>query len=307
LTGIITNIQRYSIHDGPGIRTVIFFKGCPLHCLWCCNPETQSFLPEIEFIKNLCGQCGKCIQVCEVNAVNTDLNCKEEEKINRILCTVCGKCAMSCPNQALRVIGEQTNVEEVMRVVLKDKSFFRRSGGGVTLSGGEPLSQPRFAQEILKQCHKNNIHTAIETCGAVSRKVYEDVISIVDLFLFDLKILDLEDHKRLTGAINTEILENLQWLIDNFASVILRLPLIPGINTSKTNLIEIVRLVKLFNIEEIHLMPFHQMGRDKYRHLGKTYALEKNLDMRLDEVGKRELFEAQRIFNENKIKIYVGG
>lgn len=307
MKGVITNIQRYSIHDGPGIRTVVFFKGCPLQCLWCCNPETQSFQPELEFIKNLCTYCGKCIEICQPNAINSKIHCNEDEKINRTLCTLCGDCVKTCPSGALRFVGEKKSVEEVIDVILKDRAFYRRSGGGVTLSGGEPLSQPEFAQALLHKCHDHNIHTAIETCGDAPKEVFEKIIAETDLFLFDIKHIDCDQHKILTGVSNKSLIANLSWLRMNSAQVILRLPVIPGINSTEENMLAIAELTQHLKINEIHLLPFHQLGRDKYRHLGRTYQLVEKKELLLDQNGRNTLIEARGIFERNRIKVYIGG
>lgn len=307
MKGIITHIQRYSIHDGPGIRTVVFFKGCPLTCLWCCNPETQSFKPELEFIKSLCQHCGQCVKICPENAVNTDLFCPESEKIDRQKCTICGKCVSVCPSTALKIIGEEMDTEAVLAVIKKDGAFYRRSGGGITLSGGEPLSQPKFAQHLLKKCHDLNIHTAVETCGLAVQSVFEQVLPFTDLFLFDIKHLDPQNHQRLTGVSNELILSNLRWLHEKSAHVILRLPLVPGLNMDTENLHSLAELVDELGIEEVNLIPFHQMGKDKYSHLGKNYQLSGQIDLRLDEEGKKNLLSAQEFLKSEKVDVTIGG
>jgi pyruvate formate lyase activating enzyme len=307
LKGIVTHIQRYSIHDGPGIRTVVFFKGCPLSCLWCCNPETQSFQPELQFIKNLCQQCGQCVKSCPENAVNPDLFCSEKVKIDHQKCTVCGKCALVCPSGALKIIGEVMEEEAILAVIKKDGAFYRRSGGGVTLSGGEPLSQPELAFHLLSSCHGLNIDTAIETCGLAAQNVFEQILPFTDLFLFDIKNLDSLIHQRLTGVSNELILSNLRWLRKNTAHVILRLPLIPGLNMQMENMQSISRLVNELGIEEVNLMPFHQMGKDKYSHLGRDYQLAEQIELRLDEKEKKNLVEFQECLRSEKVNVLIGG
>jgi pyruvate formate lyase activating enzyme len=307
LIGIITHIQRYSIHDGPGIRTVVFFKGCPLVCLWCCNPETQSFQPELEFIKNICQQCGRCLQVCPEQAVNPDLNCQERDKIDRKKCTLCKKCIQACPTGALKIIGESMSLNDVIATIQKDAAFYRRSGGGVTLSGGEPLSQPEFTIQLLKKCHDLNIHTTIETCGLVNRQVFEKIFPFTDLFLFDIKHLNPIRHHELTGSSNEKILENLHWLRKKNANVILRLPLIPSINMDAENIQQIAALIHELGIREVNLMPFHQMGKEKYSHLGKDYRLKDINDLRLDEKGKKVLLEARDLLRSNNVDVTIGG
>lgn len=307
LNGVVTHIQRYSIHDGPGIRTVVFFKGCPLACQWCCNPETQSFQPELEFIHNLCQKCGRCIMVCPEQAVNTDLNCVENLKIDRSKCTLCKKCVQGCPTGALRVIGESMDVNEIFDLVQKDAAYYRRSNGGVTLSGGEPLSQPEFAFKVLQRFHNANIHTAIETCGMVPWKIFEKILPFTDLFLYDIKHMDSKKHIELTGSSNQIILNNLNWLSEKKANIVLRLPMIPEKNMDVDNIQALANLVKKLNIHEIDLMPFHQMGKDKYTHLGKKYQMADQLDLRLNEKARKELNKIQELLQSEKTKVVIGG
>ena len=307
MNGIITHIQRYSIHDGPGIRTVVFFKGCPLACLWCCNPETQSFQPELEFIGSLCQRCGRCIEVCPEDAVNKDLNCEEKKKIDRIKCTLCMQCVEECPSSALKAVGETMSVEEIMDVVRKDAAYYRRSGGGITLSGGEPLSQAGFALQLLGRCHQENIHTAVETCGMVSRNTLENIIPLTDLFLFDIKLINEMKHQELTGVSNKEIIENLTWLCNQQVNVILRLPMIPELNMDLADLKKLRTLIYELGIREVNLMPFHQLGKDKYSHLGKPYRLAKQPDLRLDESATSQLVQIRDMLQSEEITVTIGG
>jgi pyruvate formate lyase activating enzyme len=307
LNGIVTHIQRYSIHDGPGIRTVVFFKGCPLTCQWCCNPETQAFQPELEFIHSLCQQCGRCILVCPESAVNPDVNCAEKDKIDRSKCTLCKKCVQECPTGALKLIGESMTVEEIYNPVQKDAAYYRRSGGGMTLSGGEPLSQPEFAYEVLKKCHDANISTAIETCGLAPKRVFEKVLPVTDLFLYDIKQTDAKKHEELTGSSNKVIWDNLQWLCQEKANVVLRLPMIPGKNMDLAGFRVLAGFVKEMDIKEVNLMPFHQMGKDKYAYLGKGYQMANQSDLRLDEEARKELIQIQKLLQSEKTKVIIGG
>jgi len=307
LKGIVTDIQRYSIHDGPGIRTVVFFKGCPLSCFWCCNPETQSFQPELEFMHRLCQQCGRCVQVCAEKAVNPDLNCPETEKIDRKKCTLCQKCVLACPSGALKIVGKLMTMKEVMEIVLKDVAFYRRSGGGVTLSGGEPLAQPEFAYELLKDCHNHNVNTAMETCGLAPRNIFEKILPYTDLFLYDIKLISTEKHQAMTGVKNEVILSNLRWLRQNQANIILRIPLIPGINMDLSDYVALSDLVSELEITEVNLMPFHQLGKDKYSHLGRAYPLKNQTDLRLNETARQRMFEIQEMLQSRHIKVLIGG
>ena len=307
MNGTITHIQRYSIHDGPGIRTVVFLKGCPLRCAWCSNPETQSFQPEVEFVASQCTRCGTCIRVCRFGAIHPDVDCPEEEKINRALCTACGECAERCPSGALRMVGEEVSVEAVMETVLKDKAYYRRSGGGITLSGGEPLAQADFAEALLSTCHRINVHTAVETSGATTTGVLERILDITDLFLYDVKHMDDRRHRELTGISNQGIIANLRWLRGKGAAVILRVPLIPGLNSDEENLRATADLAAELGIGEAHVLPFHQMGRDKYRHLGRAYALKDEGDAHLSEEGREALATARQILEERGLRVFTGG
>ncbi|NMC79127.1 MAG: glycyl-radical enzyme activating protein [Chloroflexi bacterium] len=307
MKGLIFNIQRYSIHDGPGIRTVVFLKGCPLSCLWCCNPESQSFAPELEFRASLCQHSGRCIAACPEDAIHPDPWVAAAEKIDRQRCTDCGACVEVCPSQALHLVGEWMAVEEALAEVLRDASYYRRSGGGVTLSGGEPLAQPDFSLAFLKACYEHNIHTAMETTGAVAWELYEKVLPFVDVFLYDIKHMDSEAHRRLTGVPNERILENARRLSRSRAQIILRLPLIPGLNTGTENLEATARLAAQLQVMEVHLMPFHQLGKDKYRHLGRTYTLEGLTDLRKNDDGRAQIQQAVEIMAAYGLETFVGG
>ena len=307
MNGAITHIQRYSIHDGPGIRTVVFFKGCPLSCLWCCNPETQSFQPELEFRQSLCQRCGRCVEICPLVAINKDLNCQEREKINRNLCNLCGQCVEVCPSGSLNSFGENWSLQEVMKEIVKDNAYYRRSGGGITLSGGEPLSQPQFAFNLLSECFKRNIHTTIETCGEAPRLVFEQILPVTSLFLFDIKHLDSDIHQKLTGVRNKTILNNLHWLAEKKVNIILRIPLIPGMNSKKNNIMGIAKLAKEIGIIETHIMPFHQMGKDKYQQTGRDYSMQKVIELRLSPKGKEVILATQKILEDSGLIVFVGG
>ena len=305
--GLVFDIQRYSIHDGPGIRTLVFLKGCPLRCQWCCNPESQSFATEIEFRSSLCQQCGRCLAVCPREAVNPDLSVANGRKIDRQRCDVCGRCAEECPTGALRVVGRWRTVPEVMAEVLRDVPFYRRSGGGLTLSGGEPLAQAAFAGELLRACYEQNINTAVETCGLVGWPVFEGVMKHTDLFLFDLKHLDPAEHERLTGAPNRLILENARRLAQSGAKMVLRVPLIPPLNTSPENLAATADFAVSLGLAEVHLMPFHQLGKDKYRRLGLEYELGEARGMRDTHEGTALIHLARAAFERRGLEVHVGG
>lgn len=274
MKGIVFNIQRFSIHDGPGIRTIVFLKGCPLSCKWCSNPESQSPKPEMMFNRSLCTGCGRCEPVCKVRAIRLD----QPYRIDKSICTGCGKCASACINGALEQKGGLMSVAEVMEVLQKDSIYYRRSGGGVTLSGGEPLMQSEFSAELLKACQAMGWHTAIETTVFASAEAVERVFPHVDLALMDIKCIDHELHRRFTGCDNDMILKHAV-LGASIARTVVRIPVIPGFNdgigSAGGEIRKICRFAKtLPGVDTIHLLPYHTYGENKYRLTGKEYSLK---------------------------------
>lgn len=268
--GIIFNIQRYSIHDGPGIRTTIFFKGCPLKCFWCQNPESQHRQPEILLKKGVCTGCGQCVSTCPNQA--SVLNGKTAV-ILREKCTSCGKCISVCPAEARSLAGKQVTADEVVGEVLKDKKYYVRSGGGVTLSGGEPTAQPEFALSILRQCKEAGLHNAIETCGFVSWTVLEETLKYVDLVLFDIKCLDPVKHWQGTGVNNDLIIDNVR-KVARIKPMRVRVPLIPTFNADVTEVSKIINFARQeLKIADIDLLAYNKFGEGKYEHLGRTPVL----------------------------------
>lgn len=307
MKGLVFNIQRYSIHDGPGIRTVVFLKGCPLHCLWCCNPESQNPLPELDFNRLLCQECGKCIQVCPVEAIHPDVHIDPLRKIDRQTCTLCGECVRVCPSEALRIIGEWMEPETVLQTCLKDDAIYRRSDGGVTLSGGEPLAQPEFSVELLEKLYARNIHTAIETSGVIRWNIFSGILPFTNLFLYDIKHTDPIKLLTMTGMKNDLAISNLVKLVDHPVQIILRVPIIPTINDDPENLSQIASFAERIGIREVHIMPFHQYGKDKYYRLGMDYSLHNQLSLMEQESGEQILDLARSIFSEKGLIVHIGG
>ena len=261
--GTIFNIQRYSIHDGPGIRTTVFFKGCPLRCLWCQNPESQTFQPELFYNRERCTGCGRCVPACPEKAIEI---VEGRSRTDRTLCKVCGACAEVCPEEARSLMGKTVSAKDVFVEVNKDAVFYERSGGGVTLSGGEPLAQPEFAIEILSLCRNAGIHTAIETCGHAPWETMERVLQVVDLVLYDLKHMDPVEHRKVTGVSNALLLENLKRIYHGSqVALAIRIPVIPGCNDTPQNMEAIVSFIlkDLDASVAVHLLPYHRLGDSK--------------------------------------------
>ena len=265
-SGIVFDIQRYSIHDGPGIRTTVFLKGCPLSCSWCQNPESQSKEPEMLFNISMCSGCGRCVEICPKNA---NIRAEAIVQLDRGVCVLCGECVDLCPNEARKIAGKEMTVEEVVREVLKDRMFYKTSGGGVTLSGGEATFQPGFAAAILKECKVQGLHTTLETCGYTSWPVLEQVVKYTDLVLFDIKHMDPVIHKEGTGMDNDIILENAK-KVAQLKPMRIRVPLIPGFNDSDEVVKEIAAFAaSLPNQIDVDLLTYNPLGEGKYERLGK--------------------------------------
>lgn len=263
--GKILQIQRFSTDDGPGIRTTVFIKGCPLHCAWCHNPESQRFHAEIAYNAYSCIGCGACVSACDLNChkIMNDEHCYIRDD-----CAQCGKCADACIG-ALKVIGEEYNPNEVMGILLMDNEFYRNSGGGITISGGEPLAASKFVKEILILCKKNKLHTCIETSGYAKWNDILEILPFVDLFLFDWKLTNPNLHRKYTGVSNEIIKENLINLDGMGGCIILRCPIIPGVNDNEEHFEGICKLAEqLKNIQHIELMPYHPLGASKSSRYG---------------------------------------
>jgi glycyl-radical enzyme activating protein len=262
--GTIYNIQRFSIHDGPGIRTTVFFKGCNLHCVWCHNPESISFQREVEFYPERCIGCGRCFQVCPKHAHFTDE--AGVHRIDRELCDGCLACAESCFAEALVGVGKAVTADEVMKAILTDVPYYESSGGGVTFSGGECMAQVELLQELLTACKKNNIHTAVDTAGNVPWASFQKILDSTDLFLYDLKAADSALHAELTGSGNEQIVDNLKRLCEAGKRIFVRIPYIPGVNS--TEIAAMARILEGLAVEQVEVLPYHRLGEGKYASLG---------------------------------------
>ena len=284
-TASILNIQHFSIHDGPGIRTNVFLKGCPLRCLWCHNPEGLEAYPEVEFEGMKCIGCGAC-GICE-HGCHT-FSAEEGHLYDRTACERCGKCIERCPAVALKLAGTTQTVDEVMTKVMADKPFYDKSGGGMTLSGGEPLYQPAFALALLQEAKNRGLHTAVETSGFASESVFTSILPYTDLLLLDYKVTGEENHRKYTGVPQAPILANLERANAAGVDVVLRCPLIPGINMDETHYKAIAALADTYeHIIRVDLEPYHTLGTGKLSRLGKEEGF-------VTEMPEKELMEQIR-------------
>jgi pyruvate formate lyase activating enzyme len=297
----VSNIQRFCVHDGPGIRTTVFLLGCPLRCRWCQNPENLAREPALLFNAGQCAGCGACLEVCEHGAVSRGDD--GGLRFDRARCTACGRCVPSCWFKARELAGRLYSVPALLEEVLKDRVAFRNSGGGVTLSGGEPLLEPEFASRLLEACGRAGLHTAVETCGAVPWGHFERVLPHVDLFLYDLKLTDPEKHRRWTGGDNRAVLSNARALAQAGKRLIVRVPLVPGVNDDDGEFEAIAGFAAgLRNVEELHLLPFHQVGASKYALAGLAYRMQD-----LPEQNDERVARCRRIAEEQGLRVSVGG
>ncbi|HUU64256.1 MAG TPA: glycyl-radical enzyme activating protein [Dehalococcoidia bacterium] len=270
--GLIFSVQRYSTEDGPGIRTTVFMKGCPLRCLWCHNPEGQESYPQIAFNGSRCIGCKGCVDACPQGAITFTA---DGPRTDRGRCQNCGKCAEVCPTGARELIGRYMTSEEALSEVERDILFYRSSGGGVTVGGGEPTAQPGFLVEFLMKCHEKGIHTALDTSGQVKWKTMEEVLKHVDLVLYDIKQLDPAKHADCSEVSNKLILENARRISGKGIPMIIRVPVIPGYTDGEKNIRDITKFVSILgSVTTVDLLPFHRLGEPKYKKLDRNYEFE---------------------------------
>jgi len=298
-TATIFNIQKFSVHDGPGIRTTVFFKGCPLRCLWCHNPESQTNRKQMLFDKEKCTLCGKCTEICPQKAITIEngILTTYEDK-----CNYCGMCEIYCIPGARQIAGREYTVEEVLKEVMKDEVFYEQSNGGVTLSGGEPLVYTDFAEELLKKLKEKNIHTAVDTCGAADFENIKKISPYTDVFLYDIKLIDDEKHRNFTGISNKLILDNLVRLAQIHSNINIRMPIIEGVNADTSHIEKTIDLIRKLGIKKINLLPYHDIAKHKYRKLHMIYEDEK---MNKPSEEKMQMF--REMFEKQGYDVKIGG
>lgn len=294
--GITFNIQKFSIHDGPGIRTTVFFKGCPLRCEWCSNPESQIKNIQILHDQSKCSYCLSCVAACPNGAITHEDN---KIIINEDKCVGCLTCVNSCPNRALSYEGDYQTIEEIVDICMQDIDFYEESGGGVTISGGEGMSQPEFLKKLIAELKKNSVHVAIETTGYVKKETFEELARELDLLLFDVKHYDREKHYNGTKVYNDLIVENLKWAIDNGIEVLPRIPVIPAFNDSLEDAEGLAKLLVEVGAKKVQLLPFHQFGEKKYELLNRNYKYKNKKAL-----YPEDLEEYQKIFLDKGLNCF---
>ena len=294
--GITFNIQKFSIHDGPGIRTTVFFKGCPLRCEWCSNPESQIKNVQILHDQSKCSYCLTCVVACPNGAITHEDN---KIIINEDKCVGCLTCVNSCPNRALSYEGDYQTIEEIVDICMQDIDFYEESGGGVTISGGEGMSQPEFLKRLIAELKKNSVHVAIETTGYVKKETFEELARELDLLLFDVKHYDREKHYNGTKVYNDLIVENLKWAIDNGIEVLPRIPVIPDFNDSLEDAEGLAKLLVEVGAKKVQLLPFHQFGEKKYELLNRNYKYKNKKAL-----YPEDLEEYQKIFEDKGLNCF---
>ncbi len=298
LQGLIFNIQRFVLHDGPGIRTTVFFKGCPLHCLWCHNPEGMNSFPELLYRKFQCIHCKSCIQSCPINAINDE---NETISIKRDSCDFCGTCVDTCNSTALEMCGQYMLIDDVLQEILSDKIFYDESNGGLTISGGEPFMQFDFLKALLLQAKNHDLHVCLDTTGHVNSSKLKEIMDLVDIFLYDVKSLDPHLHEELTGKPNTLILDNLKLCLDENCDIVVRIPIIPCYNFKNlpTELENHVLQLHDMGVNKFELIPYHKFGEQKYAMLGRDFTLH------VEDIDRNLIFSLVDKLREKKIVIKV--
>ncbi|MDR3332959.1 MAG: glycyl-radical enzyme activating protein [Synergistaceae bacterium] len=298
--GIVFDVKRYALHDGPGIRVTVHLKGCPLSCWWCHNPEGQDFNPRLLFRGNRCIACDRCLCSCPRGAISAE---EGRMTTDSNLCLACGRCAEACPSGAREICGREMSALDVVEAVMKERIFLEQSGGGVTLSGGEPFEQPEFVYAILEECKRRGIRTAIDTSGFAEADVLLDTTSLTDLYLYDVKHMDPERHKEYTGVDNDIILSNLRKLRESGAAIVARMPFIPGVNTDDVNLRATGEfLAKVGGVAALSLLPYHSAAEDKHGRWGMDYRLSGALPP-----TEYSLRRAAGIIEGCGVKVAIGG
>lgn len=305
---LVFNIQGFSIQDGPGVRTTVFLKGCPLHCLWCANPESQEFRADVIHSPTKCVRCFRCVKGCPEGAITMPaiIHEKANPVIDHSKCYTCKHqaCTHACYESALTSVAKVMDVEDVMKRLRSDAPFFRQSGGGVTVSGGECLCHPEFVAELFEECKDEMIHTCIETCGYCEWERFKKVLRYTDMVLYDLKHMDTEVHKQLTGVGNELILENFKKVIaETRCTVIARIPCVPGYNDSIENLEATAKFIKEAGGNKVHLLAYHRLGVGKYEGLGRDYLIDGDLATPSDE----HMQSLKAVFDRNGIACFIGG
>lgn len=295
-TGTIFNIQKFSVNDGPGIRTVVFLKGCPLRCKWCSNPESQLPGPQVLWNQKNCIGCHHCVSVCPVQAITA---AGEQIQIHAEHCNGCMQCVRECPEKALKTEGEQKTTEEILKIVMQDLPFYEESGGGLTLSGGECLSQPDFATALVKGAKQNGLHVCCETTGFAAPDIFDRVTAQIDCILFDMKHWDDAKHREGTGVSNAIILDNMRRAAAAGKDILPRIPVIPGFNDTLEDAARFAECLKSIGIFQAQLLPFHQFGENKYNLLGKHYAYTD-----IPALHREDLEEYRQIFITHGVKAF---
>ncbi|MHC4169015.1 MAG: glycyl-radical enzyme activating protein [Planctomycetota bacterium] len=300
ISGYVFDIKKYAIHDGPGIRTTVFFKGCSLKCKWCHNPESWRISPEPGFRRGRCQRCGRCVDTCKVDAISL---AQSRPATDPARCEICGECVAACLSGAREIIGEEMTVTEVMSRIEKDVIFYDQSGGGATFSGGEPLMQPEFLLELLRRCRKQLIHTAVDTTCYAETEVIAKIAEQTDLFLCDIKHMDPAIHRDFTGVENDLILYNIRWLSNAGKRMTIRIPIIPGFNSDRSNIEMTAEFVKsLDNVTRIDVLPYNSGGREK------SARLTTDVDLMETEIpSDKDMIVTARILSSYGFEVKIGG